>query len=243
MEHSKETEIIRELYNNSEHAWPTDDPWHKETKLILKQIVEHILLTKCTSDDTVLNAGCGGTTYDFPGVFYDCDIAENTISQSAHPIIASIEKLPCENNYFDISICVGSVLNYCDAGVAIAELSRTLKPQGLLVLEFERSDSAEFLFTKRHHQSAFQKDYFYNGQIHRLWLYSEKHIRRTLKAEKLEVIKAYRYHSLSSLLYRFTGNEGTCAKYIKQDWIVRPLCYHFAHNVILLCKKITASYI
>ena len=214
MEHREETEIVRGLYNSSEHAWPTDDPWHRETRTSLTQIVEQILLTKCTSDAKVLNAGCGGTLYDLPGVFYDCDIAENTISQSAHPVIASVEKLPCENECFDISICVGSVLNYCDAGVAIAELSRTLKPQGLLILEFERSDSAEFIFTRQHHQPAFRKDYFYNGQTHRLWLYSEKYIRSILRAEKFCVTKAHRYHSLSSLVYRFTRNENTSAKYI-----------------------------
>ncbi len=243
MEYKEETENIRKLYNNSKNTWPENDPWHTTTKLYLKHKVENLLSDKCSSSMKILNAGAGGTTYNLNGEFYDCDIAENTLSHSAHPIVSSIEKIPCPNEFFDISICVGSVINYCDATLAIAELSRTLKVCGWLVLEFERSDSAEFLFTKFHHQSSFQKDYYYNEQTHRLWLYSEKYIIKALQAENLNIVNIHRYHSLSSLVYRLTHNENVSAKYISGDIAVSPLSYHLAHNGILVCQKSTTSYI
>jgi SAM-dependent methyltransferase len=237
MEYKEETENARKLYNSSENIWPKNDPWHENTRRFITQTVEKILSDKCRSDMKILNAGSGGTIYNLRGEFYDCDIAEYKISHSANPIVASIEDLPCLDNFFDISICVGSVLNYCDATVVINELFRTLKPQGWLILEFERSDSAEFLFTKQHHRSAFQKDYLYNGQTHRLWLYSEKYIVNTLRMQKLRIVKIFRFHTLSSLIFRITQNEYISAMYMAQDWIVSLFSYHLAHNSIMVCQK------
>jgi ubiquinone/menaquinone biosynthesis C-methylase UbiE len=62
-------------------------------------------------------------------------------------VVSDAEQLPFPVNTFGIAICVGSVINYCSAASAISEFVRVLKSGGLLVLEFETSDSFEFLFT------------------------------------------------------------------------------------------------
>ncbi len=60
--------------------------------------------------------------------------------------------MPFNNLFFDNILCVGSVLNYCDALTALSELSRVLKPNGNLILEYESSWGFEYL-----HKSCYKK--------------------------------------------------------------------------------------
>ena len=62
----------------------------------------------------------------------------------------------CESYPFYVKTDIGSVINYADAQRTIAEFSRLLKPNGFLILEFERSNSAEFLWTSQHNKYIFQ---------------------------------------------------------------------------------------
>ena len=45
--------------------------------------------------------------------------------------------LPFAENSIDNILCVGSVLNYCDAIAAISEFNRVFKYNGHLILEYE----------------------------------------------------------------------------------------------------------
>lgn len=53
--------------------------------------------------------------------------------------------LPFAENSIDNILCVGSVLNYCDAIAAISEFNRVLKYNGHLILEYESSWGFEYI--------------------------------------------------------------------------------------------------
>lgn len=191
----------------------------KYEKLNEKRIVEK-WLAECTSyDSIVLNAGSGGTEY-------------NAVGRMIHT-----EKIDLPESSVDCVVCVGSVLNYADAQRSLSEFSRILKPGGFLILEFERSNSAEFLLSAQYGKYIFPKEYVYNSQSHLLWMYSEKHVRQMLNYYGFCIRKCRRIHSLSSLLYRFGLSEEAAAPYSKLDPLLQALSYPLAHNTLLFCTK------
>ena len=226
-----------ENYANSD-PWPKHDIWHQYTYMLEKRIVEKWLERYSTNDMIILNAGSGGTEYRTTSHIIHLDIIEKYVCSYEDYIVGSIEEINLSDNAIDGIICVGSVLNYCDAQRAIAEFSRVLKPQGFYIIEFERSDSAEFLWTSNHGKYVFSKEYSYNEQVHPLWLYSEKHIRDILTQYNLYVQKIKRVHSLSSLLYRIGLSEYKAAPYAILDPLFQVISYPLAHNVLLFGRKV-----
>ena len=235
----KHEEITRTAISNysSSEPWPEQDTWHKYTFIAEKHIVEEWLTERSNKNAVILNAGSGGTEYRSTGEMIHLDIIEKYISHFDRYLVGSIEKIDLPDMSVDGVICVGSVLNYADAQRSISEFSRILRPGGFLILEFERSDSAEFLWTEQHGKYIFSKEYTYNGQSHLLWMYSEKHIRQMLKHYGLRIRKCKRVHSISSLLYRLGLSEKAAAPYSRLDLAFHFLSYPLAHNVILFCTK------
>lgn len=232
-------EKIRKLYRSSDTVWPTDDLWHTKTFEVLNGTVYTWLeALNILPEYKLLNAGAGNTRYNIDCIKYDCDVSESLLVDSDNPIIASIENIPVNSCFFNGCICVGSVINYCDATAVIGELSRVLSDDGFLILEFESSDSAEFLFTGKYHNSVTSMIYSYNHSDHQLWLYSEAYIRSLLKEAGLSIIKSARFHTFSSLHYRFSQNQDKAAEYIKFDKLFQPFSKRLAHNRILLCRRV-----
>ena len=228
----------RALKNYSESTpWPDNDAWHQRTFESEKKIVEKWLSIITSDDMKILNAGSGGTEYETKGKVIHLDIVEMYIQHLSDYIVGSIENIDLPNESVDGLICVGSVINYTDAQRAIAEFERILKPNGFFIIEFERSNSAEFIGTGKHGKPIFSKEYTYNEQEHLLWLYSEKHIRLILRQYNLFVKQTKRIHCLSSLLYRFGILEEKAAPYAKYDAFFQRFSYPIAHNVLLLGTK------
>ena len=225
-----------ENYANSD-PWPKHDTWHHYTYSLEKHIVEKWLEKCSTNNMRILNAGSGRTEYKTKSHMIHLDIIEKYICDHDDYIVGSIESIDLPDNAVDGIICVGSVLNYCDAQRAVAEFSRILKPKGFFIVEFERSNSAEFLWTPEHGKYIFYKEYFYNEQIHPLWLYSEKHIRDILSQYNLHVEKCKRVHSFSTFLNRIGVSESKAAPYANLDPLFQLISYHLAHNVLLFGRK------
>ena len=233
-----EPDAIKRLYESSKEVWPKNDLWHDKTRIAIEsQVMTWLSSLPIAKSSKILNAGAGTTRYSVNCNTYDNDIVGSLVENSPNPIVSSIEKIPVKDEFFDVCVCVGSVLNYCDAFATISELARVLPYDGYLILEFERSDSAEFLFSKRHHNAIFPKQYQYNEQKHDLWLYSEKYVTILLKDAGFLIKSRKRFHSASSLIYRLTKDQNQAAKYIKYDSICGLLSYHLAHNVIMLLRK------
>lgn len=227
----------KENYKKSE-PWPDDDVWHSYTyKILHKQIQDYIDELQFKNTQVILNAGCGKTTYKTCATIIHMDIIEEYVNLFQNYLVGSIEKIPLQDCSVDCVICVGSVINYVDIQKAISEFSRILKPNGILILEYERSNSAEFLFTKKYAKTIFMQTYQYNDQTHYLWMYDQKFVIQLAEFYKFSCKKKYRFHSLSSLFYRFGLSEKKAAKYSKFDDRLQPFSYFFAHNEIFIFEK------
>lgn len=230
------SEVTYMNYSNST-PWPDKDIWHEHTYKAIVTIVEQWLQKYTNSQMVLLNAGSGGTEYKTGAKIIHLDIVEKYISQFDDYIVGSVEKIELPNASLDGIICVGSVINYADVQRTIAEFSRLLKPNGFLILEFERSNSAEFLWTSQHNKLIFQREYNYNSQKHLLWMYNERHICQLLEQYGVEIQSIKRLHVLSSLLYRIGLTEEKAAPFSKYDSLCEFISYPLAHNAILLGRK------
>ena len=233
-----ETEHVRKLYNDAEQIWPHDDPWH----LYVKKIINKYVIKWCNSSskDYILNAGSGGTDYEIEGNICHLDIADKKISNKSDYLIGSIEDIPIEDNTFDYIICVGSVINYIhNISKALSEFRRVLKINGKLILEYERSNTAELLFTKQHGIDCCFQNYFYNGQNHGIWLYSDKLINSIMHINNFELVKQFRFHSLSTLGKKIKFSLESQCRLTNLDKIIYPLSYNIAHNRISLWQKLS----
>ncbi len=230
-------ENTQEIYTSMEKVWPDHSYWYDFTHNHIINFVEDTLKTKLLESSIYLNAGSGGSEYNLSGSCYHLDIAENLIDKFPNYFVSSIEKMPFEHNTFDAIICVGSVINYCSALESICELSRILKPGGFLVLEFERSNTAELWLNSEYGKIATLQNYEYLGHTHSLWLYSEKYIKLLLSKNGLSIKKQKRFHNLSALINRITKNEELAGKFTKFDSLFLPVSYLMSHNTILLCEK------
>lgn len=232
-----DAESTQEIYSKMNNVWPDNNRWYDYTHNYILNFISKYLAPKLSQNSVYLNAGSGGSVYDLHGVCHHVDIAENLICKFDRYTVASIENLPLKSNVFDAVICVGSVLNYCDAVSSIKEMTRVMKPGGYLILEFERSNTGELWFTSEYGKNTTKQQYDYMGHIHTLWLYSEKMILKILNEYGLSIIKQERFHCISALANRITHKEEYSGKFARYDMWIKPFSYLLAHNTILLCRK------
>lgn len=235
-EYEKETQ---KLYNNIEQIWPENNAWYDYThQTIVNFIYKNAFIFKDNSN--VLNAGSGGSVYpDINGNFFHVDITDKFISKLPNSFVASIEDLPFNNEFFDSTICVGSVLNYCNAFNALSEIYRVMKLNSYLILEYERSESGELIFHKDYNKSSTQQSYQYNNQDnHNIWLYSDKYINNILQTLGFKIIRNKYYHIFSALFNQFIKDEIRSGEIAYLDCFgIWPLSRLLAHNRILIAKK------
>ena len=134
-------------YDQMEAVWPVDDPWSAYTKRNINAFVQRVVPSGALR---ILNAGCGGNDYGLPPgmIAANMDISMRQCRPLPHPVVGDVEHIPFPDNSFDVTICVGAVINYVRAEVAIPELVRVTKPGGLTLVDFESSFSAEIMFSK-----------------------------------------------------------------------------------------------
>lgn len=227
----------KEIYDRMNKVWPDDNKWYTYLHKSIIDYIEKNFSKHLDNSSIYLNAGSGGSVYNIPGTCYHVDISDRLINYLPHAYICSVENLPFQDKYFDAIICVGSVINYCSALETISQFSRVIKSGGYLILEFERSQSAELWFTKDYGQNSTLQQYDYLDNIHTLWLYSEAYIKKILYEYNFKIIGKKRLHSLSAIINRLTGNENFSGKFAYGDILCRPVSYFTSHNIILLCKK------
>ena len=226
------------LYTEIENIWPENNNWYDYTQCQINSFIienKHRLNYK----SMILNAGSGGSEYQIPGIFYHVDLVEKNILKYPNHFVSSIEKMPFNDSTFDFTICVGSVINYCNALTALAEIDRVCKTNSYIILEYERSATGELLWSKNRGKSVTLQIYDYNGQCnHKLWLYSDNYINNILYELGFKVLKERFFHSLSSIYNRFVKDENKSGKIGTFDrYLPIIIKKRFAHNRILLCKK------
>lgn len=226
---------IKDFYENVDSVWPQNDDWHAWNQKEIKRYIHKFNFENCK----ILNAGSGGNCYGLKLDMCHVDIAENKIKNTSNYVVSSIEALPFENNCFDVVICVGSVINYCDAVKSIHEMTRVLKPNGLLILEFENSYSYEFKSTKAYKSNASVVTTNYFNKPHKMWVYSLKYICSIMHENGLIPSNIYPFHILSCFSYFHNKNENQAAKYASFDKLFRyiPIIRKNSGNIILTGKK------
>lgn len=231
---------ITNFYNKLEDVWPRNDKWHMHTHNVIYDFVyQKVTGYDLSKNQLILNAGSGGATYDLPYEMYHLDITDTQIKQFPHWVVGSVDKLPFEDNTFDVCICVGTVINYCNPKKSIKELSRVLKPNGKLILEFENSHSIEFLFSKGFGKKVGIVTSKYFGQKHTYQVFSYEYIRYLLKKNHLKINEEKRFHILSSFLYRLIPIENIAYKACCFDNALQHTkLSKFSSNIMLELTKI-----
>ncbi len=233
-------EDVKKLYNNMEQIWPQNDLWYnytyKKINGFLKKWSSKLNFTERTK---IINAGSGGNTYGVLGDHTHVDISERHLLGIENAIVASVEEMPLESNLFDSCICVGSVINYCDLNMAIAEINRVMKKGGILFLDFDQSKSFEFVGTSHYNSNIDIIKTFNSGYEDKIWIYSEKYVRAILNNHNFKIIKKKYYHTISTLVYKITKKESFAAKFTFLDNFVRfiPGLRKISCNIILFAQK------
>ena len=231
----------RAFYESIAELYPSDDRWHRITHDWISRFVRNELGDDVTlRDQSVLNLGSGGQSFGLPErAICHVDLHGNGFTRDQRLILGDVQALPEFCHLFDFCICVGSVINHCDAAVVISEICRVLKPGGRLILEFESSHSFEFLLSTPFRKSAAIVTTLYQGREIRLWIYSPQYIRSLLRTFEFAVSKRAMKHILSSAVFRIWPRPNFAARFHCLDGMARllPTLREHAHNVIFLCQK------
>ncbi len=234
---------VAKRYNSLDIIIDDDDKWHLRTKNTISDFI-HSSLEKISESKKykILNAGSAGYSYGLPeDNMLHVDVADKHISHLSNSLVANIEKLPLPDKEFNMIICVGSVLNYCDPIPVMNEFSRVLKDGGYLILEFENSYTFELLFKKGFNQNAVFIETFFDahGDKEKIWYYSEKFISELIDSYQFKELDKRRVHILSPLIYRLTNNASLSASFSGMDKICSgiPGLRRFCSNVIFLYQK------
>lgn len=228
---------VKKFYNSTPEIWAADDGWHQWS---LRQIQKYLGGITFLDQDSVLNAGSGGNCYNIScKEMVHVDIAEKKLKGIPNAVVSSVESMPFPDARFDGIVCVGSVINYCDAGATIAEFSRVSKPGAILILEFENSGGFEYRKSACYGNSAAVVTVQFQGSPHTQWVYSLSYICSLLKANHFLIQDVFPYHICSSLALSLNGVEEKSVKYARIDRLARkiPLLATHANNYIIRCHK------
>lgn len=228
---------VKKFYNEVSEIWAPTDTWHQWSR---GQIQKYLNIVPFPCQGSVLNAGSGGNDYGITcKEMIHVDIAEKKLEGIEKAVVSSIDSMPFPDSRFDSIVCVGSVINYCDACAVIAEFSRVSKPGAILILEFENSGGYEYRKKECYNESAAVVTVQFQGSAHTQWLYSVPYIKFLLKAHYFSIQDVYPYHICSSLALSLNGQEDKSTRFAQFDTLIRkiPLFAAHANNCIIRCKK------
>jgi SAM-dependent methyltransferase len=189
----------------------------------------------------ILNAGSGGSDYEIANPMVHLDLAAERITHFPNYVIGDISNIPATEAFFDIVLCVGSVLNYANPILGIREFQRVLRPGGLLILEYERSGSPEYWSKHGPSAACVRVETFYGDVKTQLWAYGDQFIDGLLTMHSFRTIKELRFHGISSLALALTGCPDLASHCVMGDeffanrWPIRYL----ASNRMLAVEKLT----
>lgn len=229
-----DTEKVKQFYEEVNDVWQKDK-WYTYSRKIIEKF---ILNQNIPTNHYILNAGSGGSVYNLSNKMEHLDLAENKINIFPNYTVGSIENTIYPDNSFDCVICVGSVLNYTDALASISEISRVLKRNGQLILEFESSWGFEHLKTKAYKKDAEILDLKYYNSYHKQWVYSPSYIENILNSYGFKITMDKKFHILSSLHFRFSQNENKAAYFDKFDSLLEKIPYFKNHSDNLIISAI-----
>jgi SAM-dependent methyltransferase len=228
----------KNTYDATQVIWPQTDKWSAHTKKVLEEFVRQ---TIPKNESVVLNAGCGGNDYGIGQTTPICinfDISLRQCRGIRQPVVADVESIPFANDIFDVVLCVGAVINYCEPYVAIPELFRVAKRGGLVVIDFETTQSAELLLSSHWGKRVSVIDRRYADRSDKTLLFSIEHMKRIVEQNGI-VNKVHRYHTATAAWLWATQKAQIPNVVLSLDSFLSraPVIRTLASNSIFVCQK------
>jgi SAM-dependent methyltransferase len=228
----------KSAYDATQVIWPQTDKWSSHTKKVLEEVVRRIIPR---NESIILNAGCGGNDYDIGQTTPICanlDISFRQCQDVRQSVVADIESIPFTDGVFDVVLCVGAVINYCEPYVAIPELFRVAKPGGLVIIDFETTQSAELLFSGHWGKRVSVIERKYADRSDKTLLFSVEHIKRIVKQSGI-INKVRRYHTATAVWLRASQVAHIPDIVLSLDNFLSraPIVRTLASNSIFVCQK------
>ncbi|MHB8524353.1 MAG: methyltransferase domain-containing protein [Limisphaerales bacterium] len=206
-------EELRARYNVPEFE---EDAWHAFSGARTKEILAGLLPKLECSTGRLLNAGAG--VYKVCGAPWDefsIDLFAVPILRRPRAVCGSVEHLPFQNGAFEIVVCVGEVLAYCDPAAAIREFARVLAPSATLICDFGSSRSIRYWFRAPFGRAADLVTDHYNGTPEPTWVYDPAYIKSVLAHFGFNIKFEIGTHTWSALA-RKAGLPITVALFLQQ---------------------------
>lgn len=229
---------VREKYNNLGKVWNDDDPWHLQISKMYYREVGKFVDSIGGGGKYIANIGCGDVKYECASSIINVDIAEKNLTAHRNPVCASAEYLPFDDSSFDGVICVGSVINYCNAIDVCSEVHRILRKNGRAIIEFESSESFEYFGRDQYGKSASMVDTKYANMPERIWLYKPSYMRSIVNGLGMQICSTKYGHIASPFVFRATNSEQISSMFAVFDGALSctPL-RKFASHVLIICHK------
>jgi SAM-dependent methyltransferase len=225
-------------YELMEHPWPPGDNWSSHTKRSIGEFVREVV---GPANGLVLNAGCGGNDYGLSDkvTCVNLDISMRQCRTLALPVLGDIENIPFPDSLFDVTICVGAVINYVQPQKAIPELARVTKPGGLMLVDFESSYSAEIMFSRHWRKPLTTIERMYVDHMDRTFLFSPDYIRGIIEKTRSEIVRTRCYHIATAMWERVFKKALIPRSAYSVDRVVSrvPGIRGLASSVLFACRK------
>lgn len=217
------------------------DPWHAYSQTVVHSTTrDWFHRFGRNRGSRILNAGSGGSDYGITEPMVHLDLFESRIAQCPQRLVGDISQIPAPDDSFDVVLCVGSVINYADPSRAIPELARVLRPRGLLIIEYERSGSFEYLLRSGLSRGCCRVETFYGAVSTHVWVYGDGFFDGLLTASNLHGLEETRFHALSSVVLGLVKSPAAATRFtfgdrtIAQLWPFKAI----ASNRILAVEKL-----
>ena len=179
-----------------------EDAWHRHAAEKTATIVQR-QIGRLAPGGRALNAGAGVYTFDAVEIEeVRVDLFVKPLKARGNAVCADVQLLPFGEGTFDLVVCVGEVLGYCDPATALAELTRVLAPSGTLVCDFANSRGFPRWLTPGFGRAADVVTTEYNGTPERSWVYDPRYVESLLARHGMVVRERMGTHTWSSLARR-----------------------------------------
>jgi SAM-dependent methyltransferase len=180
-----------------------EDEWHEHCGRTTKSLLQRWLPAPSSNCKSMLNAGAG--IYDIAAPGYDqyhLDLFTTPLEGRSRAVCGRIEQMPFCATCFDVVVCVGEVLSYCDPSRAFAEFNRCLRKGGLLIFDYPSSRSPRHWLADRFGRAADLFRDHYNHTDEPIWIYSPAYIEELLGNTGFQGRARGGTHTLSAIARR-----------------------------------------
>ncbi len=231
----------QQFYEHFHQGSADADPWHAHTRRYVHRIT-HDWFSEFNrrTDVRLLNAGSGGSNYGIPVPMVHYDLMALPSIPNGEFVQGDVEQIPFPDASFNAVFCVGSVLNYCDPTRCLSEISRVLLPGGFVILEYERSGSAEYIWQRGFGSSAARFVTFFGQETTYVWAYGDRFINGIIAVNGLKIVRSRWLHCLSALALAVVHNPTWSTPLAATDCVVArlPVFRAIASNRILVAEKV-----